>query len=52
MITLAEAADRLGVTTKTLMKLVRNREIEAYKVGGHWRLQEQDITDYLTKVKA
>ncbi|MDO5513085.1 excisionase family DNA-binding protein, partial [Corynebacterium sp.] len=34
-----EAARQLGISRPTLMKMIRNNEIEAHKVGTHHRLR-------------
>lgn len=37
------AAEQLGVSRPTLMKMIRNGEIHARKVGSHHRLKTSDV---------
>ncbi len=39
LLTLSEAADILQVSTRTLQRMIRRREISALKVGGQWRVR-------------
>ncbi|MBB5788275.1 helix-turn-helix domain-containing protein [Jiangella mangrovi] len=40
-----EAADLLGVSRPTLMRMIRDDEIAAHKVGTHHRLKLSDVQD-------
>lgn len=42
-LTTTAAAQMLGISRPTLMKLIKNREIEAHKVGSHTRLRTEDV---------
>lgn len=42
-VTTSTAAAMLGVSRPTLMKLVKNGEIPAHKVGTHTRLRTDDV---------
>ena len=42
-LTTTVAADQLGVSRPTLMKMVGNGEIPAHKVGSHTRLKTTDV---------
>ena len=43
LLTLSEAANLLQVSTRTLQRMIRNRELPAFKVGGQWRLRETQL---------
>ncbi|KYH45177.1 helix-turn-helix domain-containing protein [Branchiibius sp. NY16-3462-2] len=43
-LTTSTAASVLGVSRPTLMKMVKNGEIRAHKVGAHTRLRREDVT--------
>ena len=43
VMTTTEAAQELGVSRPTLMKMVRNGAIPAHKVGTHTRLKSADV---------
>lgn len=38
------AADQIGVSRPTLMRMIRDGEIAAHKVGSHHRLKLEDVT--------
>lgn len=42
-LTTTVAADQLGISRPTLMKMIRNGEIPAHKVGAHHRLKAADV---------
>lgn len=42
-LTTTVAAEQLGVSRPTLMKLIRNGEVPAHKVGTHHRLKAADV---------
>jgi len=44
--TTAAAAAWLGISRPTLMKLVREKEIPAYKVGSHTRIKTDDLMKF------
>jgi excisionase family DNA binding protein len=44
--TTAAAAAWLGISRPTLMKLVREKEIPAYKVGSHTRIKTDDLMQF------
>ena len=43
LLTLAEAARLLQVSTRTLQRMIRNGDLPALKVGGQWRLRETQL---------
>lgn len=46
--TVAEAADYLKLSTKTVLRLIADKKIIASKVSGRsWRIKDTDIEDYL-----
>jgi excisionase family DNA binding protein len=42
-LTTTVAADMLGVSRPTLMKLIRNGELKSHAVGSHHRVKSQDV---------
>lgn len=42
-----EAARRLGITTRTLYRLIDNGQIPAYKFGRVIRLQETEVEQFI-----
>lgn len=44
-----EAAERLGVSTRTLYRLIDSGELPAYKIGRVIRLQRAEVDDFITR---
>lgn len=42
-ISLAEAAGRLGVSVRTMHRMIKENKIQAFKVLGQWRIRENEI---------
>jgi excisionase family DNA binding protein len=47
LLTLSEAAKLLQVSTRTLQRMIRQRQIPAFKVGGQWRMRESQLGEWL-----
>lgn len=47
----ADAADRLGINTRTLYRLIDSGEISAYKFGRVIRLQGKDVEAFIEGAK-
>lgn len=45
-LTTTTAAQRLGVSRPTLMKMIRRGDLEAYKVGSHTRLKTSTVLGF------
>ncbi|MFC6009957.1 helix-turn-helix domain-containing protein [Nocardia lasii] len=50
-LTTSSAADLLGISRPTLMKLVREGQIAAHKVGTHTRLATTDVLAYQDRLR-
>lgn len=46
MLTLAQAASRLGVSPSTLLTQVKRKRIRATKVGPIWTVTEREVERY------
>lgn len=46
-----DVARRLKVTRLTVYRLLKRREITAFKVGDQWRIDEEDLKAYIKKKK-
>ena len=42
-----KAGKQIGVTGKTIIRMVENNEITGYRVGSVWRFKRSDIEAYL-----
>lgn len=47
LLTAAEVADQLRVSTMTVYRLIRRGELPAVRVGRNYRVREQDLTAFL-----
>jgi excisionase family DNA binding protein len=47
MISTSEAGKILGVTSKTVIRMIESGEIPGYRVNFVWRLKRRDVVDYL-----
>ena len=46
-----QAADRLGLTPRTLYRLIDHGHLPAYRFGRVIRLQRREVEDYITACK-
>jgi excisionase family DNA binding protein len=51
-LTLEDVADVLNISTSQAYALVRNRELEAIKIGGRgqWRVEASKLEDYIAQL--
>jgi excisionase family DNA binding protein len=47
LLTLADAARLLQVSTRTLHRMIRSGDLPALKVGGQWRLRESQLQQWV-----
>ena len=47
MLTLAEAAELMHVSKRTLKRMIEHTEFPAFKVGGQWRVRESQLTIWI-----
>jgi excisionase family DNA binding protein len=47
LLTLPEAAELLQVSTRTLQRMIRRKDLPAFKVGGQWRVRESQLTRWI-----
>ncbi|HVF73954.1 MAG TPA: helix-turn-helix domain-containing protein [Acidimicrobiales bacterium] len=47
----AEASERLGVTLRTLYRLVDEGRLPAYKIGRVIRIKEDDVASFIESVR-
>ena len=50
--TFEEVLAQLRITRKTLLRIIRDGELTAYRVGAQWRIPEKAVTDYLAGTRA
>jgi excisionase family DNA binding protein len=49
LLTAAEVADRLRVSTMTIYRLIRRGELPAVRVGRNYRVRARDLEAYLAE---
>jgi excisionase family DNA binding protein len=47
LLTVEQAADRLGTSTRFIRRLIAERRIAYHKVGRHVRIAEADLINYV-----
>ena len=47
LLTLAEAAAILQISKRTLLRMIQQREVPAFKVGGQWRIRESQFRKWV-----
>ena len=47
MLTLAEAAELMRVSKRTLKRMIEHTEFPAFKVGGQWRVCESQLIKWI-----
>jgi excisionase family DNA binding protein len=47
----SEVAERLGLTVKTVRKLIASRQLASHRVGRAVRVAERDLEAYLGRVR-
>jgi excisionase family DNA binding protein len=47
LLTLAEAADILKISKRTLHRMIQHRQVPAFKVGGQWRILESRFHEWV-----
>jgi excisionase family DNA binding protein len=47
MISTSEAGKMLGVTSKTVIRMIESGEIPGYRINFVWRLKRADVVNYL-----
>ena len=43
LLTLEAAAEILQVSKRTVLRMIQNHEVPAFKVGGQWRIRESQF---------
>ncbi|MCY9158062.1 DNA-binding protein [Bacillus licheniformis] len=51
IMTVSQVAEYLQISEMTTYKLVQEGKIPAFKIGRHWRVKKEDLTEYIEKLK-
>jgi excisionase family DNA binding protein len=49
--TISQVAKYLQISEITTYKLVNEGKIKAFKIGRHWRVKKDDLTEFIEKQK-
>ena len=49
--TTKEISEILGLSIKTIQKLIRTKQLKAFKVGGRFIVEESTLKDYINARK-
>jgi excisionase family DNA binding protein len=41
--------EMLGLSERTVFRLIKSGELKGFKVGREWRFEESDITDFIQR---
>lgn len=47
MLSIKQTADRLAVSTRVVRQLIAGHKLAAYRIGGVWRISEEQLAAYL-----
>jgi excisionase family DNA binding protein len=51
LLTIAQTAELLQVSQKTIRRRIADRSLVAHRIGGQWRLARCDIDEYLRSAR-
>lgn len=47
LLTLSEAASVLKISKRTFLRMIQEREVPAFKIGGQWRIRESQFRKWV-----
>ena len=48
-LTMRQAEERLGVSSRTIFNFIQRGEIKGFKIGKSWRFSEEEIEGYIER---
>lgn len=51
LLSVAEVAQFLGVSERTVFRLMKQNELHPFKMGKSWRFEETDLEAYISKLR-
>ncbi|WP_252187810.1 helix-turn-helix domain-containing protein [Anaeromonas frigoriresistens] len=51
IMTISEVANYLKISEVTTYKFVKEGKIPGFKIGRHWRVKKEDLTEFIEKQK-
>ncbi len=49
LLTLKDVMDMLGVSERTVLRLLKAKQLKGFKVGREWRFEDSDIQNYIKR---
>ena len=49
LLNVKQVQDTLGVSERTVFRLIKSGELHGFKVGREWRFEPSDIDDYIER---
>jgi excisionase family DNA binding protein len=49
--TISQVAEYFQISEPTTYKLVQEGKIPAFKIGRHWRVKKEDLSDFIERLK-
>ena len=50
-LTLKEAADVLQLSVRIVLRIVKRKELPAFRVGGQWRVNQKQLTKWMQRLQ-
>jgi len=50
LLTTQQAAELLQVSQRTVNRMIQDKKLPAFKVGGQWRVRESQLTKWLEEL--
>ncbi|MBP3953099.1 helix-turn-helix domain-containing protein [Bacillus suaedae] len=51
IMTVSQVAEYLQLSEMTTYKLVQEGKIPAFKIGRHWRVKKEDLSEFIERLK-
>ena len=51
LLTIWETADMLQISPRTVLRMARNKQLPAFKLGGQWRVRQSELAKWLEALK-
>lgn len=49
--TIQQSANYLGYTHQVIRRLIKDKELPAYKISGQWRIKREELEEWLIQQK-
>jgi excisionase family DNA binding protein len=49
LLNIKQVQDVLGLSERTIFRLIKDGELHGFKVGREWRFEESDIEDFIRR---